>query len=78
MMDDRNQLTACTQSPGHHAQEPHPTQPADVHSLPVFAVFDCITVKDRKEFNTSFDSNRCKNFLDTIGFTEGKTVKTVV
>jgi len=34
MLDDRNQLTACTQPPGHHAQEAHPTQPADVHSLP--------------------------------------------
>ena len=32
-MDDRNQPTACTQPPGHHGQEPHPTQPADVHRL---------------------------------------------
>jgi len=33
MMDDRNQLTACTQPPGHHRQEHHLRQPADVHSL---------------------------------------------
>ncbi|MFC8041860.1 hypothetical protein ACFUOZ_21105 [Paenarthrobacter sp. NPDC057355] len=33
MLDNRNQLTACTQPPGHHAREPHPPQPADVHSL---------------------------------------------
>lgn len=41
-MNDRNQLTACTQPPGHHPQERHSRQPADVHRLlkPVLNFWD--------------------------------------